>query len=263
MLTKGGEILTRAGNPLRYGSIGNGIKTILTDSSYANIPHGASINFNIGNDFSFYILLNPRSLTNLNNVIVSKRETLGGGQYRGILIDAVGTTAKRLYFQLSDGASLIQVFSPIDSLAVGKLSSICIVKSTTNPNNFKIYTDKAEGQAVLTNTGVFTNIQNLLAMTIGGSVPSSIYASFNFFRFMVFDKALSQAEVSQLSDSYGNDISGISTNIVVNIPFQEKTGTNVKDLSIYNHAVTLVNFANTALGVSNQHIDKNGNGITV
>jgi hypothetical protein len=261
MLTSGGEILTRAGNPLRYGSIGNGVKLIGADSSYVNIPHNAVIDFQQTDNFSFYFLFRIRSYIGLNNLLLSKREVVVGGN-RGFTINLGGSSFRSIIFALTDGANQKRIATGLNITNTNIMYSLCVVKNTTSASGFKIYLDKIEIPVTVELDNTLTNIKNTLPMLLG-QVDNANYTNIDIHKTITFNKALSQAEVNQLSDSYGCNIRGLSTNIVVDLPFQEKTGTTVKDISASNLSVTLVNFVNTALGVNNQHIDKNGNGITV
>lgn len=262
MLTKTSKILTKSGIPLRLGSIGNGIK-LMGDNDYVNVPHHSSFDFGIADDFSVYLLFKMNSLVNASNILIGKRENLGGANYRGWAINAVGNSTSNnfLRFQFADGSLLKEVRSPANSINITDTYGACFVKSGTNASNWKIYINNHENQTMTFNQ-TLTNIKNTLALTIG-QIENAFYLNGNIWNTLVFNKALSQAEASQLTSSYGTILKNLKTNLVLGLPFYEKTGTTAKDISQYNHPATLVGFANTSLGVNNQHIDKSGNGITV
>lgn len=79
----------------------------------------------------------------------------------------------------------------------------------------------------------------------------------------VFNKELTQSEVTSLYQKQGQIIpSSAIASCVLDMRFNDKSGTIAKDSSVSGYNGTLTNFANTSLGASNAWVDQYGNAIT-
>lgn len=234
----------------KFPSIGNGLK------------------FDGVNDYVSFIG-SQYSLSNMSLCINIKFSKNTGTQYvytsvnnRQAGAPAFSTTGNKLYFQYQTLTSTF-LHEANFSFVANVFYTIYVVKNGSSVtfyiNNVSysapmVYTDNT----VTTFTGNFTlgNDTTFSPRQFEGTI----------YDFKLFDKALTNTEISVLYNSNNNLIpnSAIS-NIVLNYNFNEKQGTTLKDSSQSGLNGTLVNYtgSDTTLGVGNKWVDENGNPILV
>jgi len=150
------------------------------------------------------------------------------------------------------------------------MNTITIVKVGHNLINWKCFVNGSEVIISIANNvyNVSSSYSNNAYIGIYGSdvegAAELLRKSDNpIYDLKVFNKELTQEEVTELYIKQGQIIPSTAiSNCVLDMRFDDKSGTIAKDKSGNNYNGTLTNFTNTSLGAGNSWCDKYGNSIT-
>jgi hypothetical protein len=154
---------------------------------------------------------------------------------------------------------------PANTLQVGRLCYYAITKKTgTAISDVKIYINGVEQTILRSTAGTLTTINNTNPFYLG---QTSVTAQANFngvqYALQIYNKELSQAEVTQLYESDNRDLTGLTANLVADWRFDENQGGTIRDYSPNQLSGTMVNYTvgEQSLGALNKHVNYLGSPI--
>lgn len=240
---------------LLANTVGNGLKFDGVND-YVQTPHSSVFNFGTGS-FSASFWVSTSSIRTA--VFYSKyvNPTIGGFSF-------ILWNDRKIAISLSNSNGQYCVATTNSFLY--NINTLYNFTFQRNGNIIEIYVNGV----LVSNTNTFYgSILNVNQINVNTTIPSTIGVERpilypflgNIYDLKVFNKALSQAEVTLLYNSFGNNLTGLTSNLVANYDFEQKSGTILLDHSGNTLNGTLTNFANTSLGASNAWVDKFGNPI--
>lgn len=223
------------------------------------ISFGNVTAFDVSSQFTISFIAgfnNFNSVVSVNPKLLNKISVLGGGAYRGWLVQF--TNDGKLNFSAYDNAANIRSFTTVNTLIASALYYVSISVNTVNGATFYINGELQEKTA--NNTGSLGSILNTAPLQLSGWNISPLAGLINgtIYDLNIVNIAMTE---KQARSNYSR-WNGAAQTPVINCDFNQKTGTILKDFSPNLYNGNLINFSNTTLGGANSWKDKNNNSIT-
>jgi hypothetical protein len=236
-LTKGNTDL------ITVNQIGNGLKFNGTNQSTFTPSPASIFNFGTGN-FSISTIVNVISLNPVDGIVFSV--------YNGVPNYSIYVLSTGVFYATIRNSAGNSVVITSPTISLNRTYQVTMVRNGTS---LLLYVD-----GVLVNTGTNALITNINVsntyLTIGGvnadiNPPVLQPANTNFqnmilYDFKIFNNNITVGQINQLYTSFGNNISGLESNIVVNYNFNQKSGTQATDNSPNQLHTTLNSFGATS-----------------
>jgi hypothetical protein len=211
---------------------------------------------------SFYFSFTPKAFSVNNNYILSAQDTSSITLRSYRIVYAASFIDVQLF---SGNSRLLDLYINVN-LSINVLYNVSFIARGDGTGYFNVNGQVTE--AIPLYSGGFTLADNTQAYTnwqLGSVVylPNyAYYANHIIYDLKIVNKALSTGEATQLYESFGTNLTGLTSNIVANYDFNQKQGNTLIDKSTNNLNGTLTNFANTSLGVNNSWVNSLGGSIT-
>jgi hypothetical protein len=180
-----------------------------TDSDYITLPHGADINFDRTSSFtiSAYVKFSSASMGTVA-MIVSKRGATGAGF--------------QFFKNATDHLQVAAVGAGVQSAALNETYltilvdtwHLCTVVWAGGPTAVKFYLDGKDGVTNIAANNLTSDVMtNTVPMYLGTRLNTPIFATMQYGRFMVHNRALTVNEIPDKMWNYGKPQAG---NVVAN-----------------------------------------------
>lgn len=209
----------------------------ITGSKYLTIPHGADIDFERTDSFtySFYVKFES-SMIGLFTVIASKRASTGPG------IQFFKSDVEQCYLAMIASTQNVTVRGTF-TISASVWHLITLVYSGS-PTTVRFYVDGKADLSVIVGANTLTSqsVKNTAAMTLGTRLNSPLYANMQFGEVYIHNRALNVNEVPDRLWNYGVPRIGTTVaNCVRDYRF---------NLDIYNSGYTLIDSISGTNGAS-------------
>lgn len=255
VLTKGNTDL------ITVNRIGNGLKFDGTNQSTFTPSPASIFNFTTGN-FSVSLIVKILAVTSSYGVLFS---VYNGPSFYGLYTGELA--GRNLFYAIFRDSSNNLVFLE-PSVLLNKIYNIVLVRSGTS---MLFYID---GELIGTNTNTLLsniNVSNTYLLLGGINLDFPLpklqpantqFQNMEMYDFKIFNTNISAGQVTQLYQSFNQDLTGLTANLVVNYDFNQKSGTMLKDNSSNQLHGTLTNFGATSNLGGGAWVNSLGNTIT-
>jgi hypothetical protein len=207
-------------------------------------------NWNTATPFSVNIIFKPTKIGNYEMIFTNWEDNIEGRNAFNIDLRLNGTFW--VSFQLT-GIAGEPVTIPY------KINETIVIGMTYDGSIMKVYKNGVFFDSVTTNRIVGDSN----TVHIGATGNRGIYSSTAIiYDVKVFKKTLSQTEIVELYNTRGKIVPTTATNdVLLDLGFEEKTGTIANDKSGNSYNGSLIGFIDTSLGSNNCHVDYTGQSI--
>jgi hypothetical protein len=254
-----------------------------TNAQGINCGYGAQYNFGVSSPFSISVWAKPNGNGEVDNrnesaeTLLFKNDFTNGEQTaKGwhIICLKADDTHFRILFNLDFRGGFIgraAIVYTSTTFLYGQWHHIVMTKAATyTAAGVKIYVDGYEQPVILGQNGLLPGddiTSPALPLMIGRTNPTARTDDpYNYdyplrglvANVVIFNTTISAAKALELYIDEGFIPSDLLSDVVLDLPLDEKEGTAVKDRSSYNQTCNLTGYtspAQTAIGVTNHHVD--------
>lgn len=258
--TRGNNSVLTKGNTdlITVNRIGNGLRFDGVDDSTFTTSPASNFNFGTGN----FSIVTTIKILSINPAVGTVFVVYNGVSNYGLFILSNGNI---LPFFRDSANNILSISVPS---ALNTIYHLVIVRVGTT---MLLYINN-----VLVGTNVNASFSNINVsntyLLIGGTntdapnprlqPANSQFQNMEIYDFKILNTNISAGQVNQLYISFGNDISGLESNIVADYNFNQKSGTILTDNSPNQLHGTLTNFAATSNLGGGAWVNSLGNTIT-
>jgi sialidase-1 len=236
---KSTNVLTKGtSNLITVNQVGNGLLFDGVDD-YTATPYNSAFNFTVTDSFSIACWVSLSS-TKLFHTVFFKGGMGANGYYFGL-------SATTINFNTNE-------YSPYKEITYvanfnTNINQLVFLTGTYANKVMKIYANGVEiiGSYIGTQTN---NIDGITGFDLGrytnSPLDTNLMLNGIIYDLKLFNKTLNLTEITQLYTSFNNNVTGLTSNLVIDNNFNQKSGTVIEDKSTNNLNGTLTNFGATS-----------------